>query len=154
MRTRPSLFRARLATLAALGTAACGDPAGPADVADTYVLRSIAGNALPAVAYTTPGLTSRVLADTLRLRADGTGSATRTAVLDPPAADAGVPYTVTSDLTYAVVGGRVQVTYACPPNASCVAGPHLVARREGGGLVAERALAERVPQVYARAGVR
>lgn len=151
---RPRAALAAAALAAGLAPAACDDPVRPGDLAGVYVLQSVAGDALPTVAYTTPGFAARVLADTLRLAADGTGSEARRAVNDPPAPDAGTPYATLSAFTYAVVGGRVEVTYVCPPNADCVAGPHLVARLEGGGLVVEQALAQRVPQVYARAGAR
>ena len=71
LRRRTSRASALVALLALI---ACDDPIRPQDVAGTYVLRTVRGQPLPAVLWETDHTQLRVLADTLRLNADGTGS--------------------------------------------------------------------------------
>lgn len=52
---------------------ACGDPVAPGDIAGTYALQRVDGDPLPTVLFTTEYVRVRVLADTLRLNANGTG---------------------------------------------------------------------------------
>lgn len=64
-----------------------------------------------------------------------------------------MPYTYTREVRYTVTTGRVSAEIVCGPADLCAAGPHVVARVEGGGLVGVEALGQRVPQVYARVRV-
>ena len=146
----PSL--ARCAVVAALVVATgCSSNLGPSDVAGTYALRAVAGDALPTVVSTgfyTEG-PPVVLADTIRLRADGTGTRSRTIMsgTDPYNIGAGVSRAV-FDLVVHVDGRRVDLRYACPPNASCVGigAAHLTTI----GLTIDATADARGPQVYQR----
>lgn len=81
------------AALLAAAFAGCGDPAGPtADVAATYVLRTVAQRSLPYQLLGVPISGLRLDADTLRLADDGTWAETVTIYSTVPA----VPNTVTN----------------------------------------------------------
>jgi len=54
--------------------AACSDPLGPADISGTYVLTSVGSAAPPVLVTLDDGSTRRIEADTVVLRADGTGT--------------------------------------------------------------------------------
>jgi hypothetical protein len=131
---------------------ACQDSLAPTDVAGTYVLQSVATEPLPAEIYRNDYVTIRVIADTLRLRPDGTGTMSGVQVAEPrqegmaPA----TPAWWTGQLRFRIVEGDVEVTMICPPDANCVPGPHLTARRLDSGLRVDYALGGRVPRVYAR----
>ncbi|MGQ0712893.1 MAG: hypothetical protein ACT4PJ_04080 [Gemmatimonadaceae bacterium] len=71
MSSRP-FYRALVCIVIATGLA-CDDPLGPEDVAGTYVLRTLRGEALPTVIWESETTVGRLVADTLRLNADGTG---------------------------------------------------------------------------------
>jgi hypothetical protein len=129
-------------SLAALLTIGCdSDPVAPSEVAGTYVLLSIGGNPLPAHAgYQGPSDGSiTVIADTLRLAADGSGSLVR---VEQPSSDEQARYRLETNLHYVTTEGGVAITFDCPENALmlCVAGPHMTARFTSGGLSAIRLL--------------
>ena len=143
-----------LATLLALG---CGDePLAPSAVAGTYVLLSINGDPLPAsTAYGSPADGSvEVIADTLRLAADGTGSiVTVNKMGDYPNPGDTSEVSIASELRFETSEGGIAVSYYCPPNALmlCLAGPHMTARLSPSGLILTRPI--NGPQeelVYAR----
>lgn len=117
--------------LVALGAAACSDPLGPGDVAGIYALRSAGGQSLPAT-VTIGSFSFVILADTLHLRPDGSGRHAR--ISQNPG---GPPQRFDIDLRFETLNGRIEITFMCPPNALCTAGPHLIARREGSGLRAD-----------------
>ena len=137
-----------------LGAAAlgCGDPLRPADVAGAYALVRVESEALPAVLYSNEYVRVRVLADTLRLNADGSG--TRIGLRDVEPLQQGVAPAgetrVEGEFRFWTANGRVEVDFICPPNANCVAPPHLVARPVPGGLRVDFDLGARVPLFYAR----
>lgn len=137
--------------LTALGVAAtigCRDSVSPRAPAGTYALRSIRGEALPAQEFENAFVTSMIVADTLRLRADGTGTQRRIAIYvggtaSPQHVDA------TTELHYVVGNDRIEITFVCPPNASCVAGPHVIGTLTLSGFTVSWALGARVPQDFA-----
>lgn len=137
----PTPFRTLLA-LAALLTAAsaCDSPVEPGDLAGTYALVQVNGAPLPAVTFEEPHLRIERLSDVLQLKTDGTGRqvvqlrTTHPATGKPPEVE-----TVTWELGFAARDARVEISYFCPPNALCIAGPHLTGRLEGQVLL----LAER-----------
>lgn len=132
-----------------LATAACGDPLEPGDVAGNYVLDAVAGEPLPAVLLENPHYRFRVHADELRLNVDGSGHRVTTGIGERLDME-GDPEATTWDreLVFRVVGGRVEIEYVCPINASCTPPPHLIARRVAGGLRVESTQAERDPLWY------
>ena len=139
-----------LALLIAIACFGCSDPVEPADVADVYVLERVGSDPLPAVYDSNAYVRVRVLADTLRLRADGTG--TRTGLLEYEALQNGdgapqaVP--VAQDFAFEVVLGRVEIAFVCADWASCIAPPHYIARPQPSGLRVDYALGGRVPLIY------
>ncbi|HEY9427598.1 MAG TPA: hypothetical protein VIR34_10630 [Gemmatimonadaceae bacterium] len=139
-------------SLVALLAMACSDePLAPSAVAGTYVLLSIDGNPLPAPAgYQGPADGSiTVIADTLRLAADGSGSLVRVEQTSP---DEQSRYRTETALHYQTTEGGIAITFDCPPEALmlCIAGPHMAARLSSGGLDATRFLGtEHEELVYA-----
>ena len=131
--------------------AACTEPLGPDRVAGTYALQVVAGEALPAVVYSSSDLVVRVFADTLDLSNDGTGTQVRTAEYQYPTG-AFPTDTVRWDtpFSFRIVEERIEIVFVCPWDADCVAPPHVIAYRTFGGLRASWALGERVPQDYVR----
>lgn len=128
---------------------ACDDSLGPGDIAGTYVLRSVAGDALPTVLITTELVKIRVLADTLRFKLEQRGSISTFRESEPVAGDGpSEPFRWQSGFSYQIIDDRIEVAFDCPPNASCVEPPHLVLRDAPGGLRADFALGARVPLQY------
>jgi hypothetical protein len=129
----------------------CSSSTGPSSVAGTYVLRSIAGDALPAVAVTGVYIEGPpiVLADTIRFRGDGAG--TRAITSRGGGIGDGQPGRVSHDvlpLRVHVRGGQLDLFYDCGPNANCIGiGPaHLTAT----GFEIAATDDARGPQVYRR----
>ncbi len=129
-----------LAAAVALFASGCGDdPLAPSLVAGTYVLLSVNGVALPApnAHPTPPGDRATVIADTMRLTADGHGSTVT--VEDYITADGDSSRRVgTSEFTFTTTREGIEITFDCPPDmlALCAPGPHMVARYGGDRLVA------------------
>lgn len=138
-------------TLAAVALAACRDALAPDAVAGRWALREVGGAPLPVVRFVANNATIRTLADTLRLGADGRG--THVEVQQTTLADGTrqAPTRRETELWHRVAGERLEITHVCPPNANCVAGPHLIARRAGAELVVD-APAGGARHVYAAAG--
>jgi hypothetical protein len=133
-----------------LGTAACSsDPLRPVDVAGIYALQQVGSDPLPTVLYESEYARVHVLADTLRLNADGTGI--RTSVLTTEPLREGIAGSdgerVERQLYFELAFGRVLVTFVCPPNANCAPVPPYVARRISNGLLLD---AGRAPLTYTR----
>ena len=141
---------ARAITLLCTATSlACSDSLSPGDVLGTYVLRSVAGDALPTLLYTTEFVKIRVFADTLRFTLDGRGSINTLRESEPVNGDGPTePFRWQTGFSYQLVDDRIEVAFDCPPNASCVEPPHLVLRDMSAGLRADFALGARLPLFY------
>lgn len=124
----------------------------PRELEGEYVLSTVAGEALPAIVVDNGFAVLRVIADTLRLYGDGTG--VRITVVD-------ITSEVTIDGTeprhrweegfsYRVTVGRFEAEFPCPPNASCIAPPHLVGTLGDAGPILTFAVGWRVPLAYSR----
>jgi hypothetical protein len=130
--------------------AACDEPLGPNDIVGTYVLQTVAGEALPAIVDSNSYDFLRVVADTLRFTADGRG--TRAEVVESEPSNGGAPtgpMRWEQSFRFSVAHGWIAITFDCPPNALCAAPPHVVARPTANGLRVDFALTSRVPQTYA-----
>ena len=130
----------------------CGSPLSPTDVAGTYVLQRIATDPLPAELFRNEDVAVRVIADTIRLRADGTASTAGATELEW-LHDGAAPRERSSSESAAhfrIVDGHIEVTWICPINANCVEGPHLIARRDGDGLRVEHVYQASGPLFYTR----
>ena len=132
----------------------CGDPLSPADVTGTYVLQRVADRPLPTELFRNADVVVRVFADTIRLRADGTASIASVteaesifdgSIIESSPEGEGQIY-------FRVVGGRIEITFICPSNASCTRGPHLFARRDGDRLLVETPSSLVPPRSYTRVG--
>jgi hypothetical protein len=127
---------------------ACGDAAGP-ELAERYVLRSIDGDALPAVFREGDFATLSIIADTLFLAVDGSGYEVQLLESLSKADGQSHTYTSVSELEYSVTDGNITVAYECPDVASCIAPPHLVGAVTITGIVFDVALG-RVPLQFER----
>lgn len=129
MRLRGLIF------LLALPSLACESSLSPDAVAGTYVLRSIEGDSLPAVLYTTDQSRVWVLSDTLVFRADAQGTRASLLEIEPLNSEGpNEPSARAESFSFRIVGTWIEVNL-CPPDANCVAPPHLVLRWTDSGLI-------------------
>jgi hypothetical protein len=139
-----------LALLVCSAVVACRDPLRPEDVVGVYALQWVESDVLPTVLYTNDNVRVRVLADTLRFRADGTGERAglvESESLRPGVASAG-QRRAQQEFRFRTGRGRIEIAFVCPINANCAAPPHIVAKPVRGGLLVEYDLGARVPQVF------
>jgi len=149
--TNSSTLLARAtAGLVAFLTGGCGDSLATGDLVGSYVLRRVGPDALPTVLFSNDYVTSRVLADTLRLSANGSGTRASSQVVQERAT--GVIDTVQSEagFRFHVRDGGVEIAFDCPINGDCAAPPHFVGHAISGDLEIDYALGARVPLLYAR----
>jgi hypothetical protein len=130
---------------------ACAEPLSPNGVAGAYALQQVAGDALPTLLYTNEYVTVRILADTLRLTADGRGTVNTVRESEPLTGGPTTgPHHAHWAFGFRVVGDRIEIAFDCPINANCAPPPHIVARTTAEGLRVDSALGARVPQIYTR----
>ncbi|HEU5169309.1 MAG TPA: hypothetical protein VFU46_02160 [Gemmatimonadales bacterium] len=152
----------RRALALAAGVLACGG-GGPftPDLGDprtgetaVFVLRTVAGEPLPAAWIANEDVTITVRADTIRLRSDGTG----TRVVVEHVAEQNQPVaperSVQASLEYRMSGERIEIDLTCDDVILqlCVAPPHLLGVRTRDALELDHALNYRVPLRYERVG--
>lgn len=151
MLVRPSI-PASVALLAVL-TLGCRESLEPEAVVGTWSLQRVVDDPLPTVLYSTEHVVVWVTSDTIRLRADGSGTISGVRSYTP--VEQGVepqgPGWSQSDIHFRVIDGRIEIEYVCPINASCIAPPHLIARPADDGLRVDFAIGSRVPLFYSRA---
>jgi hypothetical protein len=133
---------------AACGLASCGESTKP-EVAEAYVLRSIAGDQLPAVFSDGDFVTLRILADTLFLAADGTGYEARLSEMVDKANGSTNRFSSETNFDYLVANGRIEISYECADMGSCIAPPHLAGAVTITGLACDVSLG-RVPLLFER----
>jgi hypothetical protein len=147
----PAAFGFCSLLLAAL--AGCGSSTRPTE-SSTYVLRRVAGEALPTILAANESGQIRVYADTIILEGDGVGSSSTTTEFIPtvPGIPNDGPESFRSTLHYRLGIGRLEISFDCPPGADCVAGPHLVGefREQGFELRWGPLLTGREPMAYDR----
>jgi hypothetical protein len=100
-------------------------------------LSAIAAAPLPAVLVSNEFQRVHVISEIIELRPDGTG--TRSTVreveqLNREPATARTRISTEHELDYHVVRGQIRFAFECPPNAGCVAPPHLLGRATANGL--------------------
>jgi len=130
------------------GLLACSEATAP-DIAETYVLRSVAGDPLPAVFRDGDFATLHILADTLFLAADGTGYEVQLSEIVDKASGSRSRFTSVINLDYAVVEGQIEISYECSDGGSCIAPPHLAGAVTITGIVFDLSLG-RVPLSFER----
>ncbi|HEX7336041.1 MAG TPA: hypothetical protein VF252_02440 [Gemmatimonadales bacterium] len=133
-------------------TVACADSVDPGGSAATYVLHRIDQDPLPAEFFSSQGYAYYIFADTIRFLGLDRGTISQVMELRPlrlglPGEG---PMHTTHNFRFTNVGDEVAIEYECPPNAHCIPGPHLVARRVVGGLIARSGprMLGRAPLVY------
>ncbi len=127
---------------------ACQDSTAVPAGGSRYALRSIAGNPLPAIYAQNPDVTSRVIADTLLLREDGTGE--WKAVIEN--FFGGPTHVGSAELTYTQRDASITIAFVCDDMGSCLAPPHLVGEIDSSGLEFHLSRISRAPLVYERVG--
>lgn len=128
-----------------------GPRATPSAAARTYVLRTVAGEPVPAALIDNEHATIITLADTLWLEDDGTGVEVATERSTDKAS--GAPPVVRTDarrFTYRLARGRIEVSFECNDVIirSCSAPPHYLGRLTDVRLTLENALSYRTPLEY------
>src|SRR5688572_16242687 len=95
-------------------TVGCRSSLGPDDLAGTYVLERVGDDPLPAEVFRdTHGIVS-VVADTLRLRANGRGSFASVRIIDPVGVESPqIPNRLDIALTFRIVGSRIEMEFVC-----------------------------------------
>jgi hypothetical protein len=91
------------------------------------------GTPLPALVFEGGGTSQTMLEQHVLLSRDGNGLiATKTRAVDAASPQGRIESSSTA-ITWAMEGASIRITYACPPFADCIAGPHL-----WGDLVGDR----------------
>ena len=132
---------------------ATGPRATPSATGRMYVLRTVAGEPVPAALIDNEYATIVTLADTLWLEADGTGVEVATErSTDKASGDAPVVRSDARPFSYAFVGRRIEVSFECNDVIirSCAAPPHYLGTLTDARLVLDNAFSFRTPLVYER----
>jgi hypothetical protein len=139
-------LRIRSGLFALVFAVACSESLAPL-TGDIYVLGSIAGVSLPAPYTASPSVNGRIIADTMAFASDGRG--TRRTRYEGANGPSDV-HSEEATFTYTKTGDHVEVWFACPPNADCIAGPHLTGTLINATWTVETAVAFRVPMIFFR----
>jgi hypothetical protein len=152
---RSPLRKPALVALLAMTTVTGCSLTGPDREEGQYVLTSLQGEPLPTTAGEFGSVRVVAIADTIVLRDDGTG--VRMSVGDYYEMIGGVPTAAppnrvrsSTELTWSSALGRFQATFYCPPNADCIAGPHMLGTFRDDGLVLDTDLGREGPASYDR----
>ena len=141
---------AALLTLGAFTVQACSDPLGPDDFAGTYQLERYEGMSLPAVQGRSGSRTFLIVSQHVVLGDNGRGVILTTSRTVEEGVLPGPDVSMSSEVGFVVRDGYVEVTIVCPPNASCIAGPHYVGGRVGGGLALAWPASSKPASIYKR----
>jgi hypothetical protein len=128
-----------------------GDRGGNDGLTGYYVLRTLAGDPLPAVGNQAANLV--VIGDTIQLRADGTGLETGVElVLDGTLPGGEIKRGYERQFSYRLSGTRLEVEFPCPRDALmlCAAPPHYAGSLTADGLELDHALYYRTPLQFDR----
>jgi hypothetical protein len=130
-----------LAVLA--GTLSCSDALAPPLEGDLYSLQSIAGVPLPARYALIGPEGEHIVADTLALRANGTG--TRRTRYEYPKLK---PQSTEVSFKYTRVGDHIEIKFPCPD--LCTEGPDLSGTITGSGIAIDESPYTLTPFIYVR----
>jgi hypothetical protein len=154
----PRISAPRIAVLLVLLVGgACDASTAPNDFVAEYALISLDAQALPVALPVGSPLDeagTRVLADTLRLRADGTG----VRIMRYGVGSTSAIVIVRDELRWRAIGDALEVSFPCDDVvlASCIAPPHL-AGHFGAGMqwvIPSARIYNDAPAVYQRVGMR
>ena len=130
-------------TGALIALIACdGGPTQPPLHGEIYVLESIAGVSLPAPYAPNPEFSERIVADTFAF-VDGESGIRRTKY----EGDAEV---LDEEFSYSTSGESISITFGCPINALCIAGPHLTGTRTNASIIITHSVVTRQPLALRR----
>lgn len=104
-------LRRLLALAVVIAGLGCDDPLGPEDVVGTYVLRTVREQPLPVIVMENENVTARLLADTIRLRRNGTG--TEVAVYELTGTVTNPSNRIEREIEFEVRDGRLDGGYVC-----------------------------------------
>ena len=113
---------------------ACSDATGPGRFAGTYRLDRFQGQALPAVMFQGVGGATYIVNERIMLDDKGEGIIFTTSKTVDSQNPSGESVSYARALSFTVRDARIEITYICPPNADCIAGPHIVGERVGRDL--------------------
>ena len=139
-----------LLTLVAFSAQACSDVLGPEDFAGTYQLERYEGMALPAIQSRVGAMTFLIVSQRFVLGDNRKGVILTTWRTVNDGAPQGPDVSSSSEVGFVVRDGHVEVTIVCPPNASCIAGPHYVGGRVAGGLALAWPASSKPASIYKR----
>ena len=152
MHPRASIARSAALTIL-VGASACAAPTAPEQFVAEYALVSLASQSLPASPYPLDAATT-VLADTVRLRSDGTGER----VVRENVGNLRMLFEDRVELTWRAIGDSLEVSFPCDDVtlASCIAPPHLAGRLGAGmqWVIPSARIYNDAPAVYQRVGMR
>ena len=129
----------------ALGAVSCSHDVTAVQPGDRYVLRSVAGQTLPALVQQNVNFTSRVVADTIVLRPDGTGTMTIELRFGGSPAPEESGQTERLEFIWTVSGNTMTINFVCPGFALCVQTPHYVGEVIRTGIRFDKAMEYRTP---------
>jgi hypothetical protein len=124
----------------------CQPPSGIDARAEVYVLRSLAGQSLPAPLNSNSASSSRIIADTLAFSEAGVGE--HRGAYEAPGTGL---WTVRTAFTYVRTGDRVEISLRCDDSASCIAPPHYVGTFTSTELLIDQSNILPVPMRFERA---
>jgi hypothetical protein len=134
-----------------LALVACSNSTGPLN-GDVYVLESIAGVKLPAPYFAGPNDNYRVVADTIAIGSsralNPAGKGERRTVYETVNPFERRGSNMAFD--YIIANDKITITFPCPPNADCIAGPHLSGTIGDGSIVITQSVGTRQPLVFRR----
>jgi hypothetical protein len=137
-------------TALAAATLACGNSTGPGAFAGRYDLQRYQGLPLPAISNQSEFGTVFVVSERLTLDDDGNGLMVSTGRSVDAAHPNGDNFSYARAFGYIVLNSQIAITFACPPNADCIAGPHLVGERVADGLALTPPASSRPASFYKR----
>jgi hypothetical protein len=146
---RQSVVRSVIA-FALFVVSACDNPTGPEQFAGRYRLERYEGAAMPAISYESGSTSVTILQASLLLGEEGTGVLTTTTRVVDPVRPQGEEDTFSQLLRFGVRDGRIEITFVCPPNADCIAGPHLVGEEVDGDLALAPPTSSKLASIYRR----
>jgi len=146
-----SLVRAVfLVVFAAVAAQSCSEPSGPDGLPGIYRLARFEGRELPAVMNQSSAGTVFIVSQRVILGDDGKGGTLTEGRSIDDAHPQGSDFSYAQELSYVVRGGRIEITFICPPNADCIVGPHLVGEQIVGGLALGPPASSRPASTYKR----
>ncbi|MDF2771816.1 MAG: hypothetical protein K0S86_1310 [Geminicoccaceae bacterium] len=143
------MVRGGIGVALVLAAQGCSDASG-LDPVEMYRMEQFEGAPLPAVVFQDNAVSSTMLGAEALLLRGGQGRMTTTLRNVDPATPEGRVESHTFRFTYVVGGTRIEITYECPANADCIAGPHLTGERLPDRLALAPPTSSKLASIYRR----